>query len=476
MWLGLLRQRPAANHILKNSPTRKRNPQVAPDAPLMAAGLDSLGAVELRNALEARLGLPLPATLVFDFPTPAAIAGLAAELSAAAAAAATAGPEAARGRLLLPDHASGGGPDLGAPTFSEVQRQVEDAVASTLGAPVAPDAPLMAAGLDSLGAVQLRGALEARLRLPLPATLAFDYPTPAAIAAFLCSRLGSRPPGSAVAPRMRALPAALLGAGGAARSQAVGVVAVASRGVPGCTASDWQRGVPGAGAAAATDAVRPVPLARWSPEEHGQLNAGAAPVRFGAWLPDVAAFDAAAFGIGAPEAALMDPQQRLLLEAFWEAAASSRAGPPVSLASDGTRWGVYVGISALDYSKLATRLRLPLTAYTATGGLSLSVAAGRLAFTFCLRGPALAIDTACSSSLVAAHSAAAAVTAGAACGAAAAAGVNLALIPDTPAMFQRAGGDARPPGLVNATGSAWLLLPLVLALKLDTRRACSLRP
>ena len=43
--------------------------------------------------------------------------------------------------------------------------------------------------------------------------------------------------------------------------------------------------------------------------------------RFGAWLSNVEAFDAACFSISAPEAELMDAQQRLLLEVSWEALA-----------------------------------------------------------------------------------------------------------------------------------------------------------
>ena len=41
---------------------------VGHDEPLMAAGLDSLGMVELRNTLESKLGLQLPATLVSKSP------------------------------------------------------------------------------------------------------------------------------------------------------------------------------------------------------------------------------------------------------------------------------------------------------------------------------------------------------------------------------------------------------------------------
>ena len=42
--------------------------EVAADQPFMDVGLDSLGAVELRNALSARYSLDLPASLLFDYP------------------------------------------------------------------------------------------------------------------------------------------------------------------------------------------------------------------------------------------------------------------------------------------------------------------------------------------------------------------------------------------------------------------------
>ena len=39
------------------------------DEPLMEAGLDSIGAVELRNSVATKYGIDLPATITFDQPT-----------------------------------------------------------------------------------------------------------------------------------------------------------------------------------------------------------------------------------------------------------------------------------------------------------------------------------------------------------------------------------------------------------------------
>ncbi len=52
----------------------------------MEAGLDSIGAVELRNAVTAKFGVELPATVTFDYPSATALAGFIASRTAAPAA------------------------------------------------------------------------------------------------------------------------------------------------------------------------------------------------------------------------------------------------------------------------------------------------------------------------------------------------------------------------------------------------------
>ena len=86
---------------------------------------------------------------------------------------------------------------------------------------------------------------------------------------------------------------------------------------------------------------------RWDIE---QASALATTARFGAYLPAVDSFDAAAFSLSMAEAVLMDPQQRLLLEAT-TASLTTHFG--IASATSNGRMAVYIGIAPSDYSSLA---------------------------------------------------------------------------------------------------------------------------
>lgn len=174
-------------------------------------------------------------------------------------------------------------------------------------------------------------------------------------------------------------------------------------------------------------------------------------------------FDAAFFGISPREAVWLDPQQRLLLEMTHESVED--AGLPVSTLA-GSRCGVYMGISSLDYGLYGLQDISSMSAYSMTGN-TLSVAANRLSYFFDLRGPSMAVDTACSSSLVALHHACAALHTGE-IPLALAGGVNVLMHPYSFVGFSKASmlsgkGRCRPfdaagDGYVRAEGGAVLLL------------------
>ncbi|WAS96618.1 type I polyketide synthase [Nannocystis punicea] len=172
------------------------------------------------------------------------------------------------------------------------------------------------------------------------------------------------------------------------------------------------------------DAIGPL-APRW--QVVGGQPGPAAPRWAGLLTGAIDGFDPSFFGISPREAAALDPQQRLLLEVGWEALEDAGIPPHVL---KGSRTGVFVGATNLDYAALLARLPpAQQDAYTITGNL-LSVAAGRLSYTWGLQGPCMTIDTVCSSSLVAVHLACQSLRAGES-DLALAGGVNLILAPES---------------------------------------------
>ncbi|AWL42591.1 KR domain-containing protein [Streptomyces sp. SM18] len=129
----------------------------------------------------------------------------------------------------------------------------------------------------------------------------------------------------------------------------------------------------------------------------GTVRPGRSYTAAGGFLTDVAAFDAAYFGISPAEARHIDPQQRLLLEMAAEAL-DDAAIPAESLAGSDTC--VFVGVSDPAYGTTLTLMEDHTSPHTMPGA-TLSITANRMSYAFDLRGPSMAIDTACSSALVA---------------------------------------------------------------------------
>ncbi|MBL7260168.1 acyltransferase domain-containing protein [Actinoplanes sp. LDG1-01] len=339
----------------------------------------------------------------------------------------------------------------GAQAHPDLERQllatVRTAVAATLGwdtaASVPADLAFQDAGFDSVAAVSLHARIVEATGLQLPVTLAFDYPSPRALARHLLAAVTGE------AAERHPLRAASDVAG-----EPVAIVGMACR-FPGGIASPedlWRLVAEGGEVVSGFPTDRGWDLSTLH-DPQGR-RPGTSVTDRGGFLDEAGAFDADFFGISPREALAMDPQQRHLLEVAWEAL--ERAGIAAT-ALRGTRTAVLVGAEAQEYGPKLASAEDGLEGHLVTGTAG-SVASGRIAYTLGLEGAALTIDSACSASLVALHLGAQALRLGEA-DLALAGGVAIMSGPGGFVSFSRQGGLARDGRCkafsAHADGTAW---------------------
>lgn len=160
------------------------------DVELWQSGLSSTLAVSASAQIQAAVGVDLPATLLFDYPTVLGLLSYVTDAVRREEARSNRGPQRAAGSETLRASSSDDEEGRSAGEEAAVAEAVRAAVLDVLqiesgGAELTAESSLWDFGLSSNAAVGIAGALERALGCAMPATLVFDYGTVAELTAYV---------------------------------------------------------------------------------------------------------------------------------------------------------------------------------------------------------------------------------------------------------------------------------------------------
>ncbi|WP_162902851.1 SDR family NAD(P)-dependent oxidoreductase [Taibaiella koreensis] len=388
--------------ILKSSAA-----DIDPKAPLDEYGFDSILYTEFALRLNETFQTEVAPTLFFQYDT---IAALAAYLIDAGAA----GPQPAE--------------DTGRPGNRHPVRAIKEdmlqwltgalcgyaaAVLKVPATDIDPGAGMDKYSYDSIAYTEFAIRLNDAFGLQLAPTLFFEHATLSALAAHLLDRWPSvfeekfsskapdqELPGESLQMEQRRIANGKEDAGPPDADPSDSLIAII--GVSGSFAMSEDLEALWKNLIEERDCISEIPADRWDWQSHfgnAVSEQGKTSVKWGGFMKDLNAFDAAFFNISPGEAAYIDPQQRLLLMHVWKTLEDAGYAPQDFY---GSNTALFTGITSHEYSARVSRMNVKTEGYHQASIIS-CIGPNRVSYFLNLHGTSEPVDTACSSSLVAIH-------------------------------------------------------------------------